>query len=228
MALLWHNCCAARCHAESHYGAIWNSDLYKLLLIRHGCYTRARQTALQPAAVLCIQAPMKEVPMKPVFKPLLIAGLLASLGFGAIAQSAGQTTPMPHGPIQHRMDPSKMKEMVAKRQADLKARLTLSAGQEAAWNEFVTAMQPPADGGMRMGRENRQKMREEMQALTTPQRIDRMTEMKAQRDAAMAKRGDATKAFYAALTPEQQKVFDDSTLRQGGRQGGFGKPGHHG
>ena len=66
---------------------------------------------------------------------------------------------------------------------------------------------------MRMGRENRQKMREEMQALTTPQRIDRMTAMKAQRDAAMAKRGDATKTFYVALTPEQQKVFDASTAR---------------
>ena len=166
--------------------------------------------------------------MKPVFKPLLVAGLLATLGFGALAQNAGQMALMSHGPTQHRMDPSKMKELVAQRQADLKAKLTLSAGQEAAWNEYVTVMQPTADWGMRMDRENRQKMREEMQALTTPQRIDRINAMKAQRDAAMAKRGDATKTFYAALTPEQQKVFDDITLLRGGRQSGFGKLGHHG
>jgi periplasmic protein CpxP/Spy len=41
--------------------------------------------------------------------------------------------------------------------------------------------------------------------------------------AAMAQRGDATKAFYAVLTPEQQKVFDASTTRHfgsAGRKGG--------
>lgn len=164
--------------------------------------------------------------MKPVFKPMLVAALLATAGVAAIAQNPPPGAPGGHGPMHHRMDPAKMKEMMAKRQADLKAKLNLSAGQESAWNQFIAAMQPPAD---RMNPEARKKMRDEWQALTTPQRIDRMNEMKAKRDAEMARRGDATKTFYAALTPEQQKVFDASTLhRGGGRHGGPGRPGQQG
>ena len=39
----------------------------------------------------------------------------------------------------------------------------------------------------------------------------------------MDKRGDATKAFYAALSPEQQKTFDAEHKKMG-RHGGRG---HH-
>ena len=43
-------------------------------------------------------------------------------------------------------------------------------------------------------------------------------------------RGEAVKAFYAQLTPEQQKVFDERGMRHGkgeGRHGGH-RGGHHG
>jgi protein CpxP len=43
--------------------------------------------------------------------------------------------------------------------------------------------------------------------------------------AAMDRRGDATKAFYAALTPEQQKVFDAQHQKHW-QHGGKGM--HHG
>ena len=46
----------------------------------------------------------------------------------------------------------------------------------------------------------------------------------AKMQAMMAKRGDATKALYAALTPEQQKVFDVEQKKHRGHGG----PGHHG
>ena len=118
-----------------------------------------------------------------------------------------------------RMDPAKMQEMVAKRQAALKAQLKLSAAQEPAWNAYVASMQPPADMAQRMDPQARRKMHEEMMALSTPQRIDRMNAMKAERDAAMAKRHEATKTFYAALTPEQQKVFDAQAMGRGGHDG---------
>ncbi len=162
--------------------------------------------------------------MKSVFKPLLISLVVATAGLSAYAQSGA---PSPDGPgMNHRhMDPARMQEMMAKRQAALKAKLNLAATQEAAWASFVAAMQPPSDMATRMGPENRKKMHDEWAALTTPQRIDKMNEMKTRRDAEMAKRGDATKAFYAALSPEQQKVFDASTLRRGpGGHGGPGKP----
>ena len=162
--------------------------------------------------------------MKSVFKPLLISTLLATAGLVAYAQGAGG--PMPDGSRMHHghMDPAKMQEMMAKRQAALKAKLNLNAGQETAWATYVAAMQPPADIGARMSPESRKKMHDEWAVLTTPQRIDRMNEMKTRRDAEMAKRGDATKSFYSALSPEQQKVFDASTMRHGGPHDGPGKP----
>ena len=162
--------------------------------------------------------------MKPVFKPLLISTLLATAGLVAYAQGSGG--PMPDGSRMHHghRDPAKMQEMMAKRQAALKAKLNLNAGQETAWATYVAAMQPPADMGARMSPENRKKMHDEWAALTTPQRIDKMNEMKTRRDAEMAKRGDATKSFYTALSPEQQKVFDATTMRHGGPHDGPGKP----
>ncbi len=163
------------------------------------------------------------------FKSLLIAALLASAGMAAHAQGAG--VPATGGMAHHqRMDPARMQEMMAKHQADMKAKLKLSPSQENAWNAYMASMQPPADMAARMNPENRQKMHDEMQKLTTPERIDRMNAMKAQRDAEMAKRGESTKTFYAVLSPEQKKVFDANSMRggRGGRHGGDGKMGMHG
>ena len=155
--------------------------------------------------------------MKSLFKPLLVAGLLACVGFTALAQTAPQQDPVhARGMMHHdRMDPAKIHEMVARRQAELKAKLKLTANQENAWADYVAAMQPPADMATRMGAENRRKVHEEMAALTTPERIDRMRALKAQRDAEIAKREDATKALYSALSAEQQKVLDANPMRQG-------------
>lgn len=128
----------------------------------------------------------------------------------------------------------RMEQMIkrhAEQQAQLKSSLKLSASQEAAWNAYVagTAPNPPANApGM---------AREDWSKLTTPQRLDKMQAFRAERDAAMAKRIETVKTFYAALTPEQQKVFD--TQAHGGfhragmkgehRMGGHGeRGGHHG
>lgn len=152
--------------------------------------------------------------MKSVFKPLLMSVLLATTGVVAVAQGAGQGHHQGGAMAHHgAKDMAGMQERMAKRQAELKNTLKISATQEGAWSAYIAAMQPPADMGTHMGRDNRAKMREEMQALTTPQRIDRMNEMKAQRDTHMAARQQATKALYSALTPEQQKVFDDNAMR---------------
>ncbi|MBL8336534.1 MAG: Spy/CpxP family protein refolding chaperone [Rhodoferax sp.] len=164
--------------------------------------------------------------MATLLKPLLIAVAIAGAGLTAQAQPAagGHGGPMGH---HQRMDTAKMQEMVAKRQSALKAQLKLSAAQEPAWNAYVASMQPPADMAQRMDPQARRKMHEEMMALSTPQRIDRMNAMKAERDAAMAKRHEATKTFYAALTPEQQKVFDAQAMGRGGHDGPRGKHGAH-
>jgi hypothetical protein len=68
-----------------------------------------------------------------------------------------------------------------------------------------------------------------MAKLATPERIDRMRAVRAQRNAEMDKRMDATKTFYAALSAEQKKTFDAEGMRflRGGKRGGFGGHGRH-
>mgnify|MGYP000157899463 CR=1 FL=1 len=101
----------------------------------------------------------------------------------------------------HRRDRGIARQRHAKRLADLKAQLKLTPAQESAWTTFTTAMQP----GERPARLDRQ----DMDKLTTPERIDRMRAMRAQHAAEADRRGEAIKAFYATLTPEQQKTFDE-------------------
>ena len=153
-------------------------------------------------------------PLKATIKPLLLASVMAGAAFSALAQTspAGpmggpggeQRGMMRHGP----MDPVKMQARIAQHQAALKEKLKITAAQEGAWSAFTSTMQPPADMQNR-----RMAMRAEMDKLTTPERIDRMRALRAQRDTEMDKRASATKSFYAALSPEQQKVFDAQHMR---------------
>lgn len=160
---------------------------------------------------------------------LVLAGLLATVGAGAMAQTppappAGSppAAGKPAGPHEGRMghrDPAKMQAMIAKHQAELKAKLKITPAQEGAWTSYTASMQPPAHGARPTPEQ-----RAEFDKLTTPQRIDKMKEMRTQRMAemntAMDKRGEATKTFYAALTPEQQKTFDAEHKKHGMRHGG--------
>ncbi|MGJ7573700.1 Spy/CpxP family protein refolding chaperone [Variovorax sp. RB2P76] len=141
----------------------------------------------------------------------------------AVAQADNAAAPK----AQHkRMDPAKrmerMQEHRAKRLAELKEKLKLNAGQEGAWSTFTAASQPPA--GARPPRMDRA----EFAKLTTPQRLERMQARQAERSAMFAKRAEATKTFYAGLTPEQQKTFDAETVHFGGHGGHRGHHGHGG
>ncbi len=163
--------------------------------------------------------------MKSILKPLLLSVALATAGMVAVAQTPAMGMMTHAGAKDHgRMDPAKMQQRMAAHAAELKAKLNLNGAQEDAWAQYVAAMRPPADAGQHMGRENRKKMHEEMTAMTTPQRFERMNTMKAQRDAQMGKRQQATLAFYGTLSAEQQQVFDANTMG-GGRHGRGGERG---
>jgi periplasmic protein CpxP/Spy len=145
--------------------------------------------------------------MKHLYKHLFAAGLLA-----AMAMTAGAQTPSgpgaSAGPTAERGEhhgrfAARMQERMARRQAELKLKLQLTPAQEGAWQAFTAAMKPPAN----LARPERG----ELAKLTTPERIDRMRSMRAARAAEMDKRADAAKAFYAALSPDQKKVFDAET-----------------
>ena len=158
---------------------------------------------------------------------LALAGLMAA-GASAMAQSTPPAA-SGSGPRSEHMgkhDPAKMQAMMAKHQADLKAKLKLTPAQEGAWTAYTAAMQLPAGIGMRPS----DAQRAEMDKLTTPERIDKMRAMRAERMAQMNtemdKRGSATKTFYAALTPEQQKVFDAEHQKHGARHEHGGRGDH--
>ena len=147
---------------------------------------------------------------------LALAALLALSGGAAFAQPAA---PAPDGgPRAHhqRMDPAKFAERRAER---LRATLQLRPEQEPALTTFLAATAPNPER-MRERRADRGEARD----LTTPQRLDQQSARLAERQRAFAARADATKRFYAQLSPSQQKAFD--ALREGGKRGHKG--GHRG
>jgi IS5 family transposase len=176
-----------------------------------------------------------------MFKPLksagslVLAGILATTALAATAQttapaapatSAAPAKPGPHAG-ERRHDPAKMQARIAKHQAELKAKLAITPAQEGAWSSYTAALQPPARNDA--ARPDRAAARAELAKLTTPERIDKIRALRAQRmtemNAAMDKRGDAVKTFYSALNPTQQKVFDSQPMGWGG---GHGHGGPHG
>jgi periplasmic protein CpxP/Spy len=114
----------------------------------------------------------------------------------------------------------KMAEKMAERQAKLKTALQITPAQEPAWTAFV--------GSMAMPKAMARPSKTDMEKMTTPQRLDHMQAMKTQRDAHMTQRMQATKTFYNALTPEQQKRFDAESHRFMGHGKGHGKGGDKG
>ncbi|MFY3384325.1 Spy/CpxP family protein refolding chaperone [Paracidovorax sp. MALMAid1276] len=182
-------------------------------------------------------------PLTHFHRRLAATAVLAALALPALAQTAPATAPTPATPAaaavtaadaaprhkmgerHHRADPAQRAEQRAKHRAErlarLKGQLQLTPAQEPAWTAFTTSMQP----GERTARLDRKGMEQ----LTTPERIDRMRALRAQHAAEADRRGEATKAFYAALTPEQQKTFDAQTHRRGhGMGGGKHRHGPHG
>ena len=157
--------------------------------------------------------------MKRYAKHLLIATAAAGvLGTTAVAWAHGGGRGMDDGPRAERMH-KKMEQ----HQAQLKEALKLTPAQDTAWKEFTASMQPPQTPAQRLDRA-------EWEKLTTPQRMDKMQALRAEREAHMKQRVEAVKKFYATLTPEQQKTFDEQHRRMGRHDGAKGhhKGGQHG
>jgi len=158
--------------------------------------------------------------MKTSVKPLLLAAVLATSALTAFAQpgmgagpaagpGTGPCASAPDGERRSRMQ-ERWKDHMAQRAADLKARLKLSSEQESAWNTYTASMKPPASAAV--------PNRADIAKLSTPERLDKMQELRKLREAEFDKRDAATRSFYAVLSAEQKKVFDDNT----------GRPFHHG
>ncbi|MGF6182959.1 protein CpxP [Massilia sp. UYP32] len=111
---------------------------------------------------------------------------------------------------------AKMEQKRAERQAKLRDALKLNAQQQPAWDAFV-ASQAPQKKGERAGRGDRAAWA----SLSAPQRMEKQIAMQKERTARMEARLGALNSFYAQLTPEQRKTFDEQAKHRKG-------PRHHG
>ena len=100
-----------------------------------------------------------------------------------------------------------------KRQAELKKQLNLTAAQEPMWETFAQVMRPLAPIKPPL---DRAQMRE-MAQLPAPQRAQKMLELhEAHHDSMLPlikSHIEGMKVFYAQLSPEQQKTFDQVSLK---------------
>lgn len=151
--------------------------------------------------------------MKANFKPAVLAAGLATSALMALAQPGpGPAADPGAGPDMHQPDgghraqrQDRMKEHMARRAAELKAKLKLNADQEASWSAYLAAMKPAAHQPV--------PKREDLAELSTPERLDKMRDLRKQHEAEVDKRDAATRNFYGSLSAEQKKVFDDNTAR---------------
>ena len=155
--------------------------------------------------------------MERSLKQLIAVVLLAAVGVAAVAQipSPPRDPVVAGGHHMERMrsfDPEKMQARRAERLARLKQQLQITPAQEAAWNAWTEAMLPTGD--------MKRRGRAELEGLTTPERIERMRALRAERMARMDERADATLTFYAVLSAEQKRTFDEVASRRGGHRHG--------
>jgi protein CpxP len=142
--------------------------------------------------------------------PALLAPAL--LVTAATAQPAPPPGPGPHGGPPSAEMKARHEAMQKQHVEDLKVVLRLRPDQEAALTAFVASHEPrrferklPEPGGQ-----------------TTPQRLDDMAKMEAEMAARHKEMRDALAKFYAALSPDQQKVFDALQRLKDGPGGGHG------
>jgi len=150
--------------------------------------------------------------MKRSTKTLLALSTAALLGLGstlALADPMGGPDGARCGPMggehaRHLME--RMGQRQEKHQAALKAALKLTPEQENAWARYVDATH--FDPRARHATE-----RKDWGQLSTPQRLDQMEKLQTEHNARMTQRIEATRQFYATLSPEQQQVFDHQYQR---------------
>ena len=94
-----------------------------------------------------------------------------------------------------------MKARMEKRAAEMHDKLQLNASQEAAWNAYIAKMKPATPPS--------RPDRAQLDKMTAPERMEFMLSRMKEHEQKMTERVAATKEFYAVLTPEQKKIFDD-------------------
>jgi hypothetical protein len=97
--------------------------------------------------------------------------------------------------------------------------LRLSDSQEQAWRDYTNAIAPDPQTEAR-----HRATQELLPMVPTPRRIALIEATMAQDTLDFRRQGAAVKAFYGALTPEQQKMFDLDTLPKNADQSSGDRP----
>ncbi len=154
----------------------------------------------------------------------LIAGIVA-LGFSAtalstnvLAQPAGDSYAgcpmyMGGGPGNcyadhdgsYRSHHERWKEYHHQRRAALQDKLKLNAEQEKAWAAYLSVADKNIESWKPLYRADLEKM-------TAPERLQAMIDRMKIHEKEMSAQLTALKTFYARLTPEQQKIFDNESM----------------
>jgi protein CpxP len=138
-------------------------------------------------------------------KHLLVGILALGLGVGSLSAYAQRPDSGPMG------EHPGWGERMAKRHAELHDKLKLNANQETAWNAYIAKVKP-ADRPPHPDRA-------ELDKLSAPERMEKMLEFMKAGEKRLTEVLAATKEFYAVLTPEQQKIFNDEFARRHGHHG---------
>ena len=101
-----------------------------------------------------------------------------------------------------RHDRGDMAQMRNLYQHALHDKLKLNADQEKAWQAFIAKSKEM--------RTHDRPNPKELASLNAPKRMEKMLEYRRDREKRMESMLASMKNFYGVLTPEQQKIFDDS------------------
>jgi periplasmic protein CpxP/Spy len=140
--------------------------------------------------------------MNTIRKTLVIACATLYLGLGSVSNMAVANDN--HG--QHSVNHARMQERMqahhTQKLAQLHDKLNLQMSQEPAWTTFVTSVTPPP--------RPTPEQRAELDKLTAPERGEHMLEQLKQHEVRAASHLQALKTFYAQLSTDQKKIFDDN------------------
>lgn len=153
--------------------------------------------------------------MNTIRKSLIIGMTVLGLAGSSFAvqaheAKAGVTAAAHQDHARHAERHAKRAEHRAQRAQKLHDALKLAPAQEAAWVAYSGAIKPPA----RAERGERGAWK----SMTAPERMEKRVARAKQRVEMMEARLAATSTFYATLSPEQKKLFDEHSMRRGGHR----------
>jgi Spy/CpxP family protein refolding chaperone len=147
--------------------------------------------------------------MKTLHKAFVIGATV--IGFSAAVMPAmAEETPR-HEYAATKFDPVKMQERMDRHAKRLHEALKITPAQEGAWQAYLSALKSEMP---RRGQFDRASFKD----MPAPERMEKRIEMAKAHLARMESRLAATRTFYAALTPEQQKLFDEKAGHSGHRR----------